>query len=57
MFDLKINQSTFIPLGTVYRLENLSVRLLQLLEFQVGDQISEEDIVRLEDDYNREHFE
>lgn len=47
------NQSTFIPLGTVHRLENPGKIPLELIEVQSGTYLEEDDIVRLEDVYNR----
>jgi mannose-1-phosphate guanylyltransferase/mannose-6-phosphate isomerase len=53
-FELKRNQSTFIPIGAVHRLENPGPDLLKLIEVQSGDYLGEDDIVRLEDDYGRD---
>jgi mannose-1-phosphate guanylyltransferase/mannose-6-phosphate isomerase len=53
VFDLGANQSTFIPLGAVHRLENLADEPLHLIEVQCGDYLGEDDIVRLEDTYGR----
>lgn len=47
------NQSTFIPLGAVHRLENPGKIPLELIEVQSGSYLGEDDIVRLEDVYNR----
>ncbi|GGK46938.1 mannose-1-phosphate guanylyltransferase/mannose-6-phosphate isomerase [Salinarimonas ramus] len=47
------NQSTFIPLGAVHRLENPGKIPLELIEVQSGSYLGEDDIVRLEDIYNR----
>ncbi|MFN3685610.1 mannose-1-phosphate guanylyltransferase/mannose-6-phosphate isomerase [Salinarimonas sp.] len=47
------NQSTFIPLGAVHRLENPGKIPLELIEVQSGSYLGEDDIVRLEDAYNR----
>lgn len=47
------NESTFIPIGAVHRLANPGAEPLELIEVQVGDQLSEDDIVRLDDVYNR----
>src|SRR6185436_18605276 len=52
-FELKRNESTFIPKGTKHRLENSGREPLFLVEVWSGDQLAEEDIVRLEDRYNR----
>ena len=51
---LEKNQSVYIPLGATHRLENPSADTpLHLIEVQSGDTISEEDIVRFEDRYQR----
>ncbi|MEI6723860.1 MAG: mannose-1-phosphate guanylyltransferase/mannose-6-phosphate isomerase, partial [Betaproteobacteria bacterium] len=51
---LERNQSVYIPLGATHRLENPSADTpLHLIEVQSGDTISEEDIVRFEDRYQR----
>jgi mannose-1-phosphate guanylyltransferase/mannose-6-phosphate isomerase len=47
------NQSTYIPLGVAHRLENPGKIPLQLIEVQSGAYLGEDDIVRLEDVYNR----
>ena len=50
---LERNQSTYIPMGTLHRLENPGERDLHLIETQCGDYFGEDDIVRLEDVYGR----
>lgn len=52
-FELQHNQSTYIPMGTLHRLENRSGEALHLIETQCGDYFGEDDIVRLEDVYGR----
>jgi mannose-1-phosphate guanylyltransferase / mannose-6-phosphate isomerase len=52
-FELKRNESTYIPMGTVHRLENRTPDPLHLIETQCGDYFGEDDIVRLEDVYGR----
>ena len=54
MIDLSPNESVYIPKGEKHRLENPGQELLELIEVQYGEIISEEDIVRYEDDYGRE---
>ena len=54
VFDLGANQSTFIPLGSKHRLENIGSEPLELIEVQSGDYLGEDDIVRFEDQYGRE---
>jgi mannose-1-phosphate guanylyltransferase/mannose-6-phosphate isomerase len=50
---LERNQSVYIPLGETHRLENPTLEELHLIEVQSGDEISEDDIVRFEDRYQR----
>ncbi len=52
-FLLQRNQSTYIPAGTLHRLENATEHDLHLIEVQCGDYFGEDDIVRLEDRYGR----
>ena len=47
------NQSTYIPLGEVHRLENPGKVELHLIEVQSGAYLGEDDIVRYEDVYAR----
>ncbi len=48
------DQSTYIPAGTVHRLENPGVIPLELIEVQIGSYLGEDDIVRFDDDYGRQ---
>ena len=50
---LNENQSTYIPVGEIHRLENPGKMPLHLIEVQSGSYLSEDDIVRLDDNYNR----
>jgi mannose-1-phosphate guanylyltransferase/mannose-6-phosphate isomerase len=50
---LSENQSTYIPLGVVHRLENPGKIDLEIVEVQSGSYLGEDDIVRLEDSYGR----
>jgi mannose-1-phosphate guanylyltransferase/mannose-6-phosphate isomerase len=52
-FRLSANQSTYIPVGEIHRLENDSAEPLHLIEVQSGTYLGEDDIVRLEDTYGR----
>lgn len=52
-FFLKANESTYIPMGQIHRLENPGKIDLVMIEVQVGQYLGEDDIVRLEDDFNR----
>lgn len=53
VFDLKENESTYIPKGEVHRLENCENTNLEIIEIQTGEYLGEDDIIRLEDDYQR----
>lgn len=52
-FLLKANQSTYIPVNTMHRLENPGEKDVQLIEVQTGDYFGEDDIERFEDVYGR----
>ncbi|CAA7621662.1 mannose-1-phosphate guanylyltransferase/mannose-6-phosphate isomerase [Magnetospirillum sp. UT-4] len=52
-FILRENESTFIPAGTVHRLENPGRVMLRMIEVQSGEYVGEDDIVRIEDEYGR----
>ena len=52
-FLLEANQSTFIPVETLHRLENPGEEDIHLIEVQTGDYFGEDDIERLEDVYGR----
>lgn len=51
---LQPNQSVYIPLGSVHRLANPGKEPVVLIEVQTGDYLGEDDIIRLEDVYNRD---
>ena len=53
VFELKENQSTYIPKGEIHRLENREEIPLEIIEIQTGKYLGEDDIIRLEDDYQR----
>ncbi|MFD2250937.1 mannose-1-phosphate guanylyltransferase/mannose-1-phosphate guanylyltransferase/mannose-6-phosphate isomerase [Pseudochelatococcus lubricantis] len=50
---LRENESIFLPLGCVHRLENPGKLPLNLIEVQSGPYLGEDDIVRIEDIYAR----
>ena len=52
-FLLRENESTYIPLGQPHRLANPGEAELELIEVQSGSVLSEDDIVRLDDQYGR----
>ena len=53
IFELFENQSTYIPQGSVHRLENPGTLPLEIIEVQSGSYLGEDDIVRFEDNYGR----
>ncbi len=48
------NESTYIKMGEVHRLENKGKIPVVLIEAQVGEYTGEDDIVRIEDDFKRD---
>lgn len=53
--NLQANESTYIPVGVKHRLANNTNDPLELIEIQSGDYLSEDDIVRFDDNYGRSH--
>lgn len=53
VFIISENQSTYIPLSEHHRLTNPGKTPLKLIEVQSGSYLGEDDIVRIEDVYNR----
>lgn len=51
---IRPNESTYIKMGEVHRLENRGKIPVVLIEAQVGEYTGEDDIVRIEDDFKRE---
>jgi mannose-1-phosphate guanylyltransferase len=54
---VKRNESIYIPIGTVHRLENDGKIDLVIIETQVGEYLGEDDIIRIEDDFSRDKIE
>jgi len=50
---LNANQSTYIPKEEIHRLQNKEKIPLEIIEIQTGSYLGEDDIIRLEDDYQR----
>lgn len=50
---VKEDESTYIPIGTMHRLENPGKIALELIEVQSGSYLGEDDIVRFDDVYGR----
>ena len=56
-FLVSENQSTYIPIGALHRLENTGKIPLELIEVQSGSYLGEDDIERLDDVYARDNNE
>jgi mannose-1-phosphate guanylyltransferase len=52
-YPVRPNESTYIPMCEVHRLENVGKIPLVMIEAQVGEYVGEDDIVRIEDDFER----
>ncbi len=48
-FLLRTGESTFVPAGVRYRLENPGILPLEIIEVQIGEYLGEDDIVRFEE--------
>lgn len=53
VFYVRPNESTYIQIGEVHRLQNEGNLPLVIVEVQVGEYTGEDDIIRLQDDYKR----
>ena len=51
--DYKVGEVAQIPLGAVHRIENKTSEPVFFIEVQYGSYFGEDDIVRIEDDYDR----
>ena len=51
--EKKTDEHIFIPVGVKHRIENASDGDVEFIEVQAGDNLDENDIVRLEDVYGR----
>ena len=47
------NESTYIKMGEIHRIENKGKISIVMIEVQVGEYTGEDDIVRIEDDFHR----
>jgi mannose-6-phosphate isomerase-like protein (cupin superfamily) len=47
------NESVYIPIGAVHRLQNPGKQPVILIEVQTGSYLGEDDIIRYEDKYAR----
>jgi mannose-1-phosphate guanylyltransferase len=53
IFTLRANESTYIKMGELHRLANDGKVPVVVIEAQIGDYLGEDDIIRVEDDYQR----
>ena len=52
-FFRKPNESVFIPVGSIHRIENLYRKTVKIMEVQTGHILKESDIIRYKDVYGR----
>ena len=52
-FDFKVGQTVYIKLQQKHRIHNSGNTQLVFIETQLGEKCEEDDIVRIEDDYQR----
>ena len=50
---MKPDETIFIPLGSIHRIENPYKKSVKIIEAQVGSILKETDIVRYQDVYGR----
>jgi mannose-1-phosphate guanylyltransferase/mannose-6-phosphate isomerase len=53
VFFKNVNESVFIPKGTIHRIENIYKKPIKIVEAQLGKILVENDIVRYQDVYGR----
>ncbi len=53
-FYLHENESTYVPKSTLHRIENVGKIPLEIIEIQTGEYVEEDDIIRVEDDWQRD---
>ena len=51
--EYKVGETIIIPVGTKHRIENKTNKKIVFIEVQTGAYFGEDDIVRIEDIYNR----
>ncbi len=52
-YFLREKEHIYIPKDTIHRIENIGKEELVFIEIQLGEDLKEEDIIRIEDDYGR----
>ncbi|MEM1999403.1 MAG: sugar phosphate nucleotidyltransferase [Archaeoglobaceae archaeon] len=50
---LRKGESTFVPAGSLHRIENPGKIPLEIIEVQIGEYLEEDDVERIEDDFGR----
>ena len=50
---LKRNESTYIEKNEIHKITNIGTRPAKIIEVQLGNYLSEDDIIRIEDQYGR----
>ena len=53
VFFKNINESVFVPKGSIHRIENIYKKSVKIVEAQLGNILKESDIVRYQDIYGR----
>ena len=53
VFFKKVNESVFIPKGSIHRIENIYKKPIKIVEAQLGNILKETDIIRYQDIYGR----
>lgn len=51
--DVNVGENVFINAKQKHRLANKTEKIVEVIEIQLGDYLGEDDIIRLDDDYNR----
>ncbi len=52
-FIMNADEHVYIPIKTLHRIENIGIDLMEFTETQIGSYLGEDDIIRYEDDFNR----
>lgn len=52
-YNMGVDQSVYIPVKTLHRIENVGTELMEFTETQIGSYLGEDDIIRYEDDWGR----
>jgi mannose-1-phosphate guanylyltransferase/mannose-6-phosphate isomerase len=53
VFFKNINESVFVPKGSIHRIENIYQKPVKIIEAQIGNVLKETDIIRYKDVYGR----